>query len=171
MCTLRGAAPGWIRTARYQAHRLLCMACGVAESGRQSGAAAAQPGAHAGCALKYALFTVAEPHLGGTTVAVYSCNGFGGAFVGTLVFSLPLDWLDETARPSAWVMAFGICAIACLVGGIEPPSCCAIRGMRGLGGGVPGSKSDNVARSLSLNGCGVSPSAPSRTLERDVRAE
>jgi predicted MFS family arabinose efflux permease len=68
--------------------------------------------------LTSGLLSVAEPHLRGTTVAVYSCIGFAGGFVGTLLFGVPLDWLNETAPLAAWVMAFGICAFACLGGGI-----------------------------------------------------
>jgi predicted MFS family arabinose efflux permease len=68
--------------------------------------------------LTSALLVVAEPQLRGAIVAVYSCIGFAGGFVGTLLFGLPLDWLGETAQLAAWVMAFGSCAIACLVGGI-----------------------------------------------------
>jgi hypothetical protein len=56
--------------------------------------------------------------LRGTTIAVYLCIGFAGGFVGTLLFSLPLDWLGETARLAAWVTAFSICAMGCLVGSI-----------------------------------------------------
>jgi len=68
--------------------------------------------------LTSGVLMVAEPHLRGTTVAVYSCIGFAGGFVGTLLFGLPLDWFGEAAPLAAWAMAFGICAIACLVGGI-----------------------------------------------------
>jgi len=63
------------------------------------------------------LLTVADSHFRGTTVAVYSCIDFAG------------DWLSDTARIAAWVMAFGICAAACCVGGIaSTPSCSLIGG-------------------------------------------
>lgn len=68
--------------------------------------------------LTSGVLVVAEPQLRGAIVAVYSCIGFAGGFVGTLLFGLVLDWFGGTARLSAWVMAFGICAIACLIGGI-----------------------------------------------------
>jgi MFS family permease len=68
--------------------------------------------------LTSGVLAVAEPQLRGATVAVYSCIGFAGGFVGTLLFGLALDWFGGTGRLAAWVMAFGICAIACLVGGI-----------------------------------------------------
>jgi predicted MFS family arabinose efflux permease len=68
--------------------------------------------------LTSGVLAVAEPQLRGAIVAVYSCIGFAGGFVGTLLFGLALDWLGGTARLAAWVLAFGICAAACLVGGI-----------------------------------------------------
>jgi hypothetical protein len=61
---------------------------------------------------------VAEPRLKGAIVAVYSCIGFGGGFVGTLLFGMTLDFFGGTARLAAWVMAFGTCAVACLAGSI-----------------------------------------------------
>jgi len=68
--------------------------------------------------LTSGLLAVAEPQLRGAIVAVYSCIGFAGGFVGTLLFGLALDWFGGTARLAAWVLAFGICAVACLVGSI-----------------------------------------------------
>ena len=68
--------------------------------------------------LTSGVLAVAEPQLRGATVAVYSCIGFAGGFVGTLLFGLTLDFFGGTARIAAWVLAFGICAVACLAGGI-----------------------------------------------------
>jgi MFS family permease len=68
--------------------------------------------------LTSSLLAVAEPRLRGATVAVYSCIGFAGGFIGTLLFGLSLDWFGGTGRQTAWVVAFGICAIACLIGAI-----------------------------------------------------
>ena len=68
--------------------------------------------------LTSAVLAVAEPQMRGAIVAVYSCIGFAGGFVGTLLFGLTLDWSGGTTRLAAWVLAFGICAVACLVGGI-----------------------------------------------------
>jgi hypothetical protein len=64
------------------------------------------------------VLAIAEPQLRGAIVAVYSCIGFAGGFIGALFFGLALDWLGGTARLAAWVLAFGICAIACLLGGV-----------------------------------------------------
>jgi predicted MFS family arabinose efflux permease len=72
--------------------------------------------------LTSGLLAVAEPQLRGATVAVYSCIGFAGGFVGTLLFGLALDWFGGTTRLAAWVLAFGICALPCLVGGIASMS-------------------------------------------------
>jgi hypothetical protein len=49
---------------------------------------------------------------------VYSCIGFAGGFIGTLLFGLSLDRFGGAARLMTWVVAFGICAIACLIGAI-----------------------------------------------------
>ena len=68
--------------------------------------------------LTSAVLAVAEPQMRGTIVAVYSCIGFAGGFLGTLGFGLALDWFGGTARLAAWVLAFAVCAVACLVGGI-----------------------------------------------------
>ena len=68
--------------------------------------------------LTSGLLAVAEPRQRGATVAVYSCIGFAGGFAGTLLFGLSLDWSGGTVRLAAWVVAFGICAIACLIGAI-----------------------------------------------------
>jgi predicted MFS family arabinose efflux permease len=68
--------------------------------------------------LTSSLLAVAEPRQRGATVAVYSCIGFAGGFIGALLFGLSLDWFGGTARLAAWVVAFGICAIACLIGAI-----------------------------------------------------
>src|SRR3978361_608704 len=68
--------------------------------------------------LTSGMLAVTEPQLRGMTIAVYSCIGFAGGFVGTLAFSLPLEWRGEAARLAAWVTAFSICAMACLVGSI-----------------------------------------------------
>jgi MFS family permease len=68
--------------------------------------------------LTSGLLAVAEPSQRGTIVAVYSCIGFAGGFMGTLLFGLTLDWFGGTARLAAWAVAFGICAIVCVIGAI-----------------------------------------------------
>ena len=68
--------------------------------------------------LTSGVLEVTEPRRRGATVAVYSCIGFAGGFIGTLLFGVALDWFGGTARLAAWVVAFGICAIACLIGSI-----------------------------------------------------
>jgi predicted MFS family arabinose efflux permease len=66
--------------------------------------------------LTSGLLAVAEPRQKGATVAVYSCIGFAGGFLGALLFGLSLDLFGGTARLTAWVGAFGMCAIVCLIG-------------------------------------------------------
>src|ERR1700733_10117191 len=68
--------------------------------------------------LTSGLLAVTDPWQKGTTVAVYSCIGFAGGFTGTLSFGLSLDLFGGTARQVAWVVAFGICAVACLIGAV-----------------------------------------------------
>jgi predicted MFS family arabinose efflux permease len=68
--------------------------------------------------LTSGLLAVAEPSQRGTIVSVYSCIGFAGGFLGTLLFGLSLDWFGGTTRLAAWVVAFGICAVACVVGAV-----------------------------------------------------
>jgi hypothetical protein len=66
-------------------------------------------------------------------VAVYSCIGFAGGFIGTLSFGLSLDWFGGTARLVAWVVAFGICAVACLIGAIATAFLSSDLGSRDFG--------------------------------------
>jgi predicted MFS family arabinose efflux permease len=66
--------------------------------------------------LTSGVLAVAEPWRRGATVAVYSCIGFAGGFLGTLLFGVALDRFGGTARLAAWLAAFGMCAIASLVG-------------------------------------------------------
>jgi predicted MFS family arabinose efflux permease len=66
--------------------------------------------------LTSGLLAVAMPQYAGTTMALYSCIGFGGGFVGTVVFGAALDGLGGTNRLGAWVAGFATSAIACLVG-------------------------------------------------------
>ncbi|HEY0335420.1 MAG TPA: hypothetical protein VGC74_17245, partial [Stenotrophomonas sp.] len=66
--------------------------------------------------LTSGMLAVAEPGRRGSIVAVYSCIGFAGGFLGTLLFGVALDRFGGTAQLAAWLAAFGICAFACLVG-------------------------------------------------------
>jgi predicted MFS family arabinose efflux permease len=59
--------------------------------------------------LTSGVLVVADPRLRGVIVAVYSCIGFAGGFVATLLFGLALDWFGGTARLGAWVLAFVPC--------------------------------------------------------------
>jgi MFS family permease len=66
--------------------------------------------------LTSGVLMVADPRHRGATVALYSCIGFAGGFGGTLVFGIALDQFGGAGRMIAWVVAFGTCGAACLVG-------------------------------------------------------
>ena len=68
--------------------------------------------------LTSGLLVVAAPRYLGATVALYSCIGFAGGFVGTLLFGVALDLFGGTTRLAAWTLAFGSCGLACLAGSI-----------------------------------------------------
>jgi predicted MFS family arabinose efflux permease len=66
--------------------------------------------------LTSGLLAVAMPQYAGATMALYSCIGLGGGFVGTVLFGAALDGFGGTARLGAWVAAFATSAIASLIG-------------------------------------------------------
>jgi predicted MFS family arabinose efflux permease len=66
--------------------------------------------------LTSGLLAVAAPRHRGMTMGLYSCVGFGGGFLGTLVFGITLDQFGGTSRLAAWTVSFGICGLACLAG-------------------------------------------------------
>jgi MFS family permease len=66
--------------------------------------------------LTSGLLAAADPRHRGATVALYSCIGFAGGFSGTLVFGIALDQFGGAGRATAWLVAFGTCAAACLLG-------------------------------------------------------
>ena len=43
-------------------------------------------------------------------------RGFGGGFLGTLLFGVTLDQFGGTLQLGAWIMSFGTCGLACLAG-------------------------------------------------------
>src|SRR6266446_8326112 len=53
---------------------------------------------------------------GGFTIGLYSCVGFGGGFLGTLLFGITLDQFGGTSQIGAWILSFGTCGLACLAG-------------------------------------------------------
>jgi predicted MFS family arabinose efflux permease len=66
--------------------------------------------------LTSGLLTVAMPPYAGATLALYSCIGFAGGFLGTVLFGVMLDGFGGTNRRDAWVAAFVTSGIACLIG-------------------------------------------------------
>ncbi len=66
--------------------------------------------------LTSGVLVVADPDHKGATMALYSCIGFGGGFLGTLLFGVTLDAFGGAALPAAWAMAFASCGLACVAG-------------------------------------------------------
>jgi MFS family permease len=67
--------------------------------------------------LTAGLMAAAEPARAGLTMAFYSFIGFGGSFLGPLVFGWTLDHFGGTGSLVAWGLAYGSCGLAALVGG------------------------------------------------------
>jgi MFS family permease len=66
--------------------------------------------------LTSGVLAVAAPRYRGTTIGLYSCIGFGAGFLGTLLFGVTLDQLGGTLQVTAWIVSFGTCGLACLIG-------------------------------------------------------
>jgi len=49
-------------------------------------------------------------------MALYSCIGFGGGFVGTVLFGFTLDSFGGANYLGGWIASFRTAAVACLVG-------------------------------------------------------
>jgi predicted MFS family arabinose efflux permease len=64
--------------------------------------------------LTSGILAVADPRYRGATIGLYSCVGFGGGFLGTLVFGITLDKFGGTSRLAAWTLSFGSCGLASL---------------------------------------------------------
>jgi predicted MFS family arabinose efflux permease len=66
--------------------------------------------------LTSVVLAVAASQQRGATIGLYSCVGFGGGFLGTLLFGVTLDEFGGTSQPGAWILSFGTCGLACLAG-------------------------------------------------------
>jgi predicted MFS family arabinose efflux permease len=66
--------------------------------------------------LTSGVLAVAVPRHSGATIGLYSCVGFGGGFLGTLLFGVTLDQFGGTSQLAAWTLSFGTCGLACLAG-------------------------------------------------------
>ena len=66
--------------------------------------------------LTSGVLAVAVPRYLGATIGLYSCIGFGAGFLGTLLFGVTLDQLGGTLQVTAWIVSFGTCGLACLIG-------------------------------------------------------
>jgi hypothetical protein len=67
--------------------------------------------------LTSGVLAVAAPRYRGATIGLYSCIGFGASFLGTLLFGVTLDQFGGTSQVIAWILSFGTCGLACLIGG------------------------------------------------------
>jgi predicted MFS family arabinose efflux permease len=94
---------GFVALLPYLAAALAALAVGFIAQGNFSN-------------LTSGLLAVAVPQYAGATIALYSCIGFGGGFVGTVLFGAALDGFGGTNRLGAWVAGFATSAIACLIG-------------------------------------------------------
>lgn len=68
--------------------------------------------------LTSGLLAVAVPRYAGATMALYSCIGFGGGFLGTVLFGRTLDSFGGANQLGAWVASFGTSGFVCLVGAV-----------------------------------------------------
>ncbi|MDR2239407.1 MAG: MFS transporter [Zoogloeaceae bacterium] len=67
-------------------------------------------------ALTAGLVAAAPEGKRGAALAVYSFLGFGGGFLGPLVFGMTLDGMGGKDDPAAWGFAFGSLGLACACG-------------------------------------------------------
>lgn len=66
--------------------------------------------------LTTGLLAVAPRQRAGATMALYSCIGFGGGFIGTVAFGGILDFFGGAADRVAWIWGFASCGLVCLAG-------------------------------------------------------
>ena len=68
--------------------------------------------------LTSGLLAVVAPRYAGATMALYSCIGFGGGFIGNVMFGAVLDRFGGAAQFRSWIISFATCGLAFLVGAI-----------------------------------------------------
>jgi predicted MFS family arabinose efflux permease len=66
--------------------------------------------------LTSGVLAVAAPRYRGATIGLYSSVGFAASFLGTLLFGVTLDQFGGTSQVIAWILSFGACGLACLIG-------------------------------------------------------
>ena len=94
---------GLVAALPYPAVALLALAAGFIVQGNFSN-------------LTSGVLAVAAPQYRGATIGLYSCIGFGGGFLGTLLFGVTLDQFGGTSHVAAWALSFGTCGLASLAG-------------------------------------------------------
>jgi predicted MFS family arabinose efflux permease len=100
---LMGGLFGFAAALPYTAVLWLSLAAGFIVQGNYSN-------------LTSGVLAVAVPRYRGATIGVYSCVGFAGGFLGTLLFGVTLDQFGGTSHLVAWVLSFGTCGLACMAG-------------------------------------------------------
>jgi predicted MFS family arabinose efflux permease len=68
--------------------------------------------------LTSGLLAVVEPRYAGISMALYSCLGFGGGFLGNVLFGATLERFGGAAQFSGWTMGFATCGLAFLAGAL-----------------------------------------------------
>jgi len=66
--------------------------------------------------LAGATFVIVERDTGVPSRGCAGSVGFGGGFLGTLLFGITLDQFGGTSQLIAWILSFGTCGLACLAG-------------------------------------------------------
>lgn len=66
--------------------------------------------------LTSGLLAVVLPRYAGISMALYSCIGFAGGFIGNVVFGAALDRFGGATQHRAWIICFAACGLAFLVG-------------------------------------------------------
>jgi predicted MFS family arabinose efflux permease len=103
LSALTGGLFGFTATLRYPAAAGLAVVAGFIVQGNFAN-------------LTSGVLVVAVPQHRGATVGLYSCVGFGGGFLGTLLFGVTLDQFGGASQLAGWVLSFGTCGLACLTG-------------------------------------------------------
>jgi predicted MFS family arabinose efflux permease len=66
--------------------------------------------------LTSGVLAVSTPQYRGATIGLYSSIGFGAGSLGTLLFGVTLDQFGGTSHNAAWILSFGTCGVACMIG-------------------------------------------------------
>ncbi len=65
------------------------------------------------------IVVAAAPERRGATMALHSCLGFAGGFLGPLVFGYVLDFGGGSSSTEAWAVAFATSSVVCVLGALS----------------------------------------------------